>query len=359
MSRPNPLVQLVFFRQREFVREPAILFWALIFPLLMLVVLGVAFRPKPAEPVPVLVADLHDDASVLIIKTLEASKDLRILVRSQEEATLALTRGEAALLVVPERGVVPTYRFDPTHPEARLTRLLVDEALRPTLALNVSTGDPPASASLALQAKLETTPAAGARYIDWFVPGMLAMQIMNGCLWGIGFAMVEMRAKRLLKRFAVTPMRRWHFLAAHAIHRYLVVALEAVLMVGFSAVAFGVTVRGSYLAFAVLSTLGTFAFAGIALLVAARPRNTEVAAGLMNIPMLPMIVLSGVFFSSTRFPEWLQPFIKALPLTALIDSLRRITNEGAGLEACMRELAVLLAWGLLTGALALRFFLWS
>jgi ABC transporter DrrB family efflux protein len=337
---------LVLFRAREFVREPAIVFWALIFPLVMIVVLGLAFRPRPPEPLLVLVAT--GDAKTE--EALRASKDLNVRALPLAEAERALTRGEAALLVLPAvaPGTTPTYRFDPTHPEARATRSLVDDALQRARGRQD-----------VFVAAHQDDQTRGTRYVDWFVPGVLSLQIMNGALWGVGFALVDMRAKKLLKRFAVTPMLRWQFLLAQALHRFGVVIVEATLMVGFSYVFFDVRVQGSLLAFGVLATFGTFAFASLGLLVAARPRNTEVAAGLMNVPMLPQMVFSGVFFSSARFPDLMQPFIKALPLTALVDGLRRITNEGAGLDQLGRELVVLALWAVVTLVLALRWFKWS
>lgn len=332
------LWQLFLFRWREFYREPAILFWALIFPLMMMLVLGLAFQPKPPGPMSVLVAaDVKDP----LVAALTSSSELKVIARDRAEAETALARGEAALLVIP--GAPPTYEFDPTHPDARQTRLLVEAALSPRPEVG----------------KPSVTQAPGARYIDWLTPGLLGMQIMNGSLWGVGFALVEMRAKKLLKRFAVTPMQRSHFLLATAIHRFLVVGAEAVLMFGFAMIAFGVPLKGSVVAFAAVALVGTFSFGCLALLVAARPRNTEVAAGVMNIPMLPQIFMSGVFFSSTRFPDWMQPFIKSLPLTALIDGMRRIANEGAGLHDVTRELIVLAVWAVATLVIALRAFRWT
>jgi ABC-type multidrug transport system permease subunit len=155
-------------------------------------------------------------------------------------------------------------------------------------------------------------------------------------------------------------MKRPHFLAASALARFVVVALQATIMLVFAALAFDVQVRGSLVAFAAVAATGTLTFAGIALLVAARPTNTEVAAGLMNIPMLPMMFLSGVFFSASHFPDWLQPAIRALPLTALIDALRRIANEGTGLDQdVLTRLGILAVWGVLTMGLALKLFKWS
>lgn len=335
------LVQLFLFRWREFYREPAILFWALIFPLGIMLVLGLAFRPAPPPPMSVLVAASPDDP--IVAKLSAKPDDLKVIVKPLEEAEGALKRGEAAILVLP--GNPPTYRFDKTHPDARQTKLLVDAALDPRPSVTISNH--------------EDAKTPGAHYIDWLVPGLLGMQIMNGSLWGVGFALVEMRAKKLLKRFAVTPMQRSHFLLATALHRFLVVGAEAVLMFAFAMLAFHVPLLGSLVAFAVVAAVGTFSFGSLALLVAARPRNTEVAAGVMNIPMLPMMFMSGVFFSSSRFPDWMQPFIKSLPLTALIDGLRRIANEGGGLESVVREIVVLVVWAIATLVIALRIFRWT
>ncbi len=332
------LKNLFLFRWREFYREPAVLFWALIFPLGIMVVLGSAFKPKKPEPMPVLVAAEGGDP---IVAALSSARDVKVLVKPLAEAEVGLKRGEAALLVIP--GPKPVYEFDETNPEARQTRLLVDAALRGESSLG--------------EEKETVTP--GSRYIDWLVPGLLGMQIMNGSLWGVGFALVEMRSKKLLKRFAVTPMRRSHFLLATAVHRFLIVGAEAALMFVFAMVAFGVPLLGSLPAFALVAAVGTFSFGSLALLVAALPRKTEVAAMVMNIPMLPMMFVSGVFFSSSKFPDFLQPLIKALPLTALIDALRRIVNEGAGLESVWKELIVLAVWAIGTLVLALRYFRWT
>jgi ABC transporter DrrB family efflux protein len=287
-----------------------------------------------------------DERAERLAKLLEASPDVKVKKLPPEETETALKRGDAPLVV--SATDPPTYRYDPTHPESRATRLAVDAVLQRGLGRKD-----------AFDAAEKKVPAPGASYVDWLVPGLIGMQIMNGSLWGIGFAIVEMRSRKLLKRFAVTPMKRHHFLLASAIHRSLVVGIEAVFLVLVAHLAFGVEVSGSKAAFGVVIALGTFSFLALALLVAARPKRTEVAAGLMNIPMIPQMIVSGVFFSSARFPEVVQPLIRALPLTALNDALRRIANEGGGLSSVARELTVLAAWGIGTLLLALKLFRWS
>jgi ABC-type multidrug transport system permease subunit len=134
--------------------------------------------------------------------------------------------------------------------------------------------------------------------------------------------------------------------------------VDVVLLLGFSYWAFGIRVRGDPLALCVLIAVGGACFAGLGLLLGSRARTMETAAGLVNATMLPMYVLSGVFFSAARFPDWMQPLVRVLPLTALNDGLRAVMNDGAGWEALPEPLAILGVWGVACFALALRIFRW-
>jgi ABC-type multidrug transport system permease subunit len=199
----------------------------------------------------------------------------------------------------------------------------------------------------------------GARYVDFLVPGLIGMNLMGSGLWGLGFTVVIARARKLLKRFAATPMKRSHYLLSFMLSRLVFLVLEVAAVVIFAIVAFGFTVRGSWLSLVAIIVLGGFTFSGIGLLVAARPTTIEGVSGLMNFIMLPMWLLSGTFFSSERFPHVLQPFIKALPLTALNNLLRAVMNEGAPLSANWIPIAVLLAWFLVSFVVALKIFRWQ
>jgi ABC-type multidrug transport system permease subunit len=199
----------------------------------------------------------------------------------------------------------------------------------------------------------------GSRYIDWLVPGLLGMNIMSTGLWGVGFAIVQARTRKLLKRLAATPMSRAEYLASHVLSRLLWLALETAVIVGFARVAFDVGVRGGLVSLTALALAGALSFGGLGLLIASRVRTIEGVSGIMNLVMMPMWVLSGVFFASSNFPDVMQPFIRALPLTALIDALRGVINEGLPLRALWSELAILAAWGAIPFALALRLFRWQ
>jgi len=211
----------------------------------------------------------------------------------------------------------------------------------------------------AAEVKDEEVDEPGGRYIDFLVPGLLGMGLMGGGLWGVGFVTVDMRIRKLLKRFLATPMRRADFLAALMISRLIFMVPEVLILLVFARVAFGVTIAGSLVAVIVLILLGAVSFAGIGLLVASRARTIEAVSGLMNLIMLPMWLFSGVFFSSERFPDWLQGFIRVLPLTPLINALRAVMLDGVSLASQWAEMALLAGWGLVTFVLALKWFRWS
>jgi len=340
----SPLVQLTLARVREFLREPEALFWVFAFPLLLALALGVAFRNKPAEPLPVGIE--LGDAAEARRAALEAAGTLdpQLVMRADGERGLA--SGKLALLVLATDP--PTYRYDPTRPDSRQARLEVDAALQRS-----------AGREDRFVPALEEVTERGARYIDFLIPGLLGMNLMGTGMWSIGFSIVQQRSGKLLKLFVASPMKRWQLLFAHLSARLVFLTLEVVVLVTFAVFALDVPLRGSVALLALAALLGALAFAGLGLLVAARPKTIEGVSGLMNLVMFPMWIFSGVFFSNQRFPGALQPFIQALPLTALNDALRAVMLEGAGLVAVLPELVNLAAWTVLSFALALKLFRWQ
>jgi ABC-type multidrug transport system permease subunit len=250
--------------------------------------------------------------------------------------------------VVVAPGTPPTYRFDPTRAESRLARLTVDGALKSAAGRR----DP-------WEAREDRLVIAGSRYVDWLIPGLLGMDIMSTGMWGIGFSIVQARLRKLLKRMIASPMRKRDFLLAQLFARLVFLVGEVTVLVAFGMLAFGMPVRGSFTAIAVLSLLGALAFGGLGLLVASRARTFEAISGLLNLLMLPMWVLSGIFFSSANFPAIMQPLIQALPLTALNDSLRAVMLEGTPLSGVAGEIAILSAWALVSFVVAMKIFKWS
>jgi ABC-2 type transport system permease protein len=340
----HPLIELTLARFREFLREPEAVFWVFAFPVIMTCALGVAFRSRGTEPV--IVGVVAGDGEAAIRRGLETAGGFTIRPIAPDDVERAIRDGRAPVVVVP--GTPPAYRYDEARAESQVARLAVDAALQRA-----------AGRTDAFAPREQPIELIGSRYIDWLVPGLLGMNIMGTGLWGVGFAIVQARTRKLLKRLVATPMSRAEYLASHVLSRLLFLALETVVIVGFAWGAFGVAVRGHLAALAVLALLGALSFGGLGLLVASRARTIEGVSGLMNLVMMPMWVLSGVFFASSNFPDVMQPFIQALPLTALNDALRGVMNEGASLAGLRGEVAILLAWGMFPFALALRLFRWQ
>jgi ABC-2 type transport system permease protein len=346
-ASPSPWRELWLSRVRSFLREPGVVFWVFGFPIFMAVVLGLAFREKGPEKTSVLV--IAGDGTDALAKALEASPLLAVRRVSAAEADAALRRGDGLVLVRPGVGgaaAVPVR--DPGRPGADAALALVIDALeRAAGRKDVLTIAP------------ERSDAPGRRYIDFLVPGLLGSGLMSGGIWGVGYAIVSLRVRRLLKRLAATPMPRSAFLGSFLIHRLLVATIEIAFLLGFGWIAFGVEVHGSLLSAFLVGWFGALALGGLGLLIASRARNMETANGLMNLATIPMWILSGVFFSTGNFPSWLRPIVDALPLTALNDALRAVVNDGASLASCAGPLAVLSAWTVVTFGLALKWFRWS
>jgi ABC-type multidrug transport system permease subunit len=337
-------VELTRARVRELTREPEAIFWVFVFPIVLAAILGLAFRSRPPEALPVaVVTGSHADAR---LAALSAGSDLEPRVLSAGEARLALARGRVVLVVSADD--TPSYAYDPTQPESRAARLAVDAALQ--RAAGRTDAFTPGSAEVT---------EAGARYVDFLVPGLLGMNLMGTGMWGIAFSLVVARNGNLLKRLVAAPARRSHLLGAQLTSRLIFLIPEAGALLLFAYFALGVPMRGSVLLLIGTSLLGALAFSGLGLLTAARPRTIEGVSGIMNLVMVPMWIFSGIFFSTERFPASMQPFVQALPLTALNDALRGVMLEGTGLVSLLPELALLAAWGTVSFVLALKYFRWQ
>ena len=343
MIREHPLYQLALARMREFYREPEAVFWVFGFPIVLAFALGLAFRNTGPGALQVGVARGAGDSA--LAATLESAPHLTATVLDSATARLRLRAGRIALLVIPGDPVV--YRYDSTRTESGLARLEVDDVLQRARGRS----DPVA-------VREDRVVAPGSRYIDFLIPGLLGMNLLGSGIWGVGFSVVQARQRKLLKRYMATPMRRSHYLLSFIFSRLVFLLLEVVGLVGFGWLLFGVTVRGSFATLGAITILGAFAFAGLGLLVASRAKTIEGVSGLMNLVMLPMWILSGTFFSYSRFPDAMIPFVKALPLTALNDSLRAVMIDGAGVAALGAPLAIVIAWGAVSFVVALKIFRW-
>jgi ABC-2 type transport system permease protein len=315
-------------------------FWAIFFPILLATGLGLAFSGRP-EPV------LKVAATPELADTLRTESGLDVTVLSPADAREALRSGKVALAAEPgERGGV-VFRYDDTNPEGRTARALADRAVQRAAGRT----DP-----VAVVDTLTREP--GARYIDFLVPGLIGLGIMSNAVWGLGFSIVDSRRRKLTKRLMATPMSRVEYLASYLVWRLLLLPVEVLIPIVFGALAFGVPMRGSWLTLALVCQLGSLSFSALGLLVGSRARTIEAVSGIMNLVIMPMWVVSGVFFSAQRFPEMVQPAIKLLPLTALLDALRAIQLQGAGLAAVRFEIAILSVWLVVCFFAALKLFRW-
>ena len=344
MSQSHPLWQLLLVRLRALWREPSALFWVFVFPLLLSIALGIAFRNQGQARLSVAVVE--SDGAAQVEAGLGRAPGLRPERMDLASARRALASGKVALVVVP--GDAPRLLVDPNVPEGSTARLLALDALQRE-----------AGRKDALVVAEEHVSTRGARYIDFLIPGLLGFGLMSSSVWGVGWSLVQMRMGKLLKRLVATPMRRSHLLASFLLSRLLLAAAETVFFLVFARVLFDVRVAGSLLDYGTLAMAGALSFGGLGLLVATRADNAETANGLMNLVTLPMIVVSGVFFSASNFPGWMQPLIQALPLTALNDALRAIAIDGASLWTQGGRLLLLGGWGAASFVVALRLFRWS
>lgn len=344
MSSLDELRQLTWIRLLQFWREPEAVFWTFVFPVLLALVLAMAFADQ--DPQDLRVGVLEGSADAPWVHSLQQAEGIDVVPFADlARAERKLRSGGLTALV--EGPQPPRLHFDPARPESELARLRVEQALQRGLEIH----DPPV-------VQLRPITETGARYIDFLIPGLLGMNLMATGIWGSGFGIVDMRQKKLLKLFTVTPMRRSAFLAAQILSRLVFLVAEVALIVAFGVLALEVPFQGPLLSFAILCVVGALCFSGLGLLVASRAVTVEGVSGIMNFVMLPMWLFSGVFFSYERFPEAFHPLIQLLPLTAVNDGLRRIMLEGEALTGIVGELAIVSIWTVGSFLLALKLFRW-
>lgn len=341
------LFQLIVNNFRVFFREPAIIFWAVLFPIIMAWVLGIAFSNKGESVRTVYVTGTSQVSEMLTGEKVFAEDTgnpsrIKFKKTSEEEALKAIRQGVIALYVEAS-GDSLIYHFDPMNSDAQLTHLILERGLGKSKASNTV---------------IEPLHTRGTRYIEFLVPGLIALGIMNSCIWGIGWSLIETRMKKLLRRMVATPMKKSVFLSSYIVTRIVLGGFETLLLLLFARLYFGTEISGSLLAFVIVFLAGIFAFSGIAILVASRTSKTEVANGLVNLVTLPMMILSGIFFNYHNFPDWAVPIIQVLPLTLLADSIRAVFIDAGGLSGILKPVGILCLTGLVTFVAGLKVFRW-
>jgi ABC transporter DrrB family efflux protein len=340
----NSLVQLSLWRVREFLREPEALFWVFAFPIVLAFALGLAFKSRGPESVRVAVE--QGPGGEGIVAALIAAPRVRVVELDRVSAYEELRVGRVALVVRPGEPV--EFVYDSTRAESELARLLVDDVLQEAAGRR--------DVWVITEEKISEP---GSRYIDFLIPGLIGLNIMGTGMWGVGFGIVKSRQRNLLKRFLASPMRRSEFMLAHMLARLVFLTIEVAAVVLFGMIVFGVPMRGSIVSLGAIAVLGAMTFSGMGLLVASRARTVEGVSGLMNLVMVPMWIFSGVFFAYSHFPDAVQPFIRALPLTALNDALRAVMLDGASLLSMGGLIGIVVLWGVGSFGVALKVFRWE
>lgn len=349
----NSLINLVIVQFKEFFREPAILFWALIFPLAIAGVLGIAFT-KQAEPIrKIAIIQSEKSESSENLEKLKFqynhlnqndAQQFSFFYSPYDSAETKLKRGEINLFIEVAANDSLIFNFDPQNAEGRLTYLMLENKFYKNESSDLL--------------KIKPITAIGNRYIDFLIPGLIALGIMNSCIWGIGWNLIEARIKKLMRRMVATPMKKSYFLLGHIISRAVLSSVEAGLLFLFAYFVFGVTMQGSFWAFLVIFFTGIMAFAGISVIASSRATSTQEGNGIINAIVLPMTILSGVFFSYRSFPDWAVAIIEKLPLTMLSDGLREIFNEGATLQDIGGQVLGLAITGILFFVIGLKIYKW-
>lgn len=364
------IFQLVSIQLKEFYREPGILFWAFVFPIAMAGVLGIAFKNRGSEEVKIALLEnsyqIEELQKILDSSSLQTDKpdkkiestnaasmnpnptslpSLKFLILSKEDAIRDLKRGKLNVIVERTQDGKIHFSFDSDNPNGQRDYLLILAKIR--------------SGKIEFESQVDRLDSKGTRYIDYLVPGMLAMGVMNSCLWGVGWNLIEMRMKKLLRRMSATPMNKLYFLLSFFFTRLIVTAVESVILLSFTLLTFENSFEGSILGALLVYLAGNFAFACIGMFIGSRAASSQVGNGLVNAVTFPMMVLSGIFFSYQNFPEVVLPFIRNLPLTLMADSLRAVFIEGAGLVFVIPTVISLLVYGIVFLFIGSRIFRWS
>jgi ABC-2 type transport system permease protein len=377
LIRREQLAHLISALFKEIVREPEVLFWGIIFPMLMSLGLGIAFTKKVdivrhvaliepvriglSAPQPASGLEIFLQQQALKIKSDPDEPDrYRMTIKDDQlgnttfffqktgwqNAMTLMKRGSLSVAITENQGRLE-YHFDPSNADAQLTYLKLSKLLGNEAATGRQATD-----------IIKALTVRGTRYIDFLVPGLIAMGIMMSCMWGISYGMIEKRSQKLLRRMVATPMRKSHLLMALVVVRIAMNLIESGLLVIFAYLVFDITIQGNPAALLAIFLAGNIAFAGIAIFVSCHTEKTETGNGLINVVVMPMMVLSGIFFSYHNFPEWSHPVIRKLPLTLLADGLRSIFIEGAGFAGITFPAVILTAIGILFFAVGLRIFKW-
>jgi ABC-type multidrug transport system permease subunit len=366
LFKTNQLYRLSIAQFLETIREPEVLFWGILFPVLISIGLGLAFTQKSELKCRILVVEEHPTELDSLLRiyaqpVLKNGKEVQVwkvtdrvlgnteftFVRSDlQPAIVSLKRGESDVIVSDSLGKV-SYHFDPHNSQAQLVYLKLSSLLQA-----------PVGSEGSGRTDVEPLTLKGVRYIDFLIPGLISFGVMSSIMWGVSYTIIERRSQKLLRRMVATPMKKSNFLIALMFVRILMNVVEALVLFFFAWLLFDIRIQGNIGALAVLFLAGNVAFTGIGVLVSSRTSKTEVGTGWINAVTMPMMILSGIFFSYHNFPQWSIGVIKLLPLTALTDGIRSVFNEGGGWIEILPPSIALFLFGLVCFMAGMRIFKW-
>lgn len=360
------LKHLILAYSRELIREPGVLFWGIVFPILMSLGLGIAFTKKQDIERNIALVNAPGSTFAFLsdigekVETVQDGQAYRIRIRDEnlgnttlfftpmawDEAIAGLKRGTLGLILEAKKNGEKIYHFDPSNTDAQLTYLKISALFNTERIITAS------------DERIEPLTLRGTRYIDFLIPGLIAMNVMTSCLWGLGYGVIDKRSKKLMRRMVATPMKKSHFLFSLITVRFMMNLLESLLLFIFAYLVFDVVIQGNVAALLLVFLAGNLAFSGLAVFIASKTSNTEIGNGLINAIVFPLMVLSGIFFSYHNFPDWSIPYIRKLPLTLLADGIRSIFIEGAGFNNILFPSLLLVLTGLVFFSIGLKIFRW-
>ena len=324
-------------RTMEFVRDTGSFAWALLFPIVMIIGFAFAFSGSGDTLFKVGVLGAGDPALGFLkapqtqFIAYDSSQDREVLMNKLRQHNLdALVDTQSKTFWVNEQG--------------KNTKIL------DLLMVHLEGGEGYARQSVT---------GAPVRYVDWLVPGVIAMNLMFGCLFGVGYVLVRYRKNGVLKRMKATPVSALNFITAQGVSRFLIVLVTSVFVFAGTNVFLNFRMDGSYLDLLLLLVLGILSMIALGLVFASRFKNEELANGVINLFTWPMMLFSGVFFSLEGTPKILQDLSLGLPLTHFITASRKVMLEGAGLMQVMPEVAFLSIFTVVCLGLAAWLFKWE
>jgi len=328
MTGPNPrhFLAVLGARNLEFLRDRSSWAWNIIFPILLIIALAFVFGDENRPVYKVAVFPAQNDAHAF----LQLRHIQFVDVADLDEAISRVGRHQYDLLLDADSG---RYWVNATSPKGYFVELAL-------LSAGSTQGSAPGADGIDYSRQSVTGRAV--RYVDWVVPGVLGMNIMFSCLFGVGYVIVRYRKSGVLKRLKATPLRPVEFLAAQVVSRLWLVMAITVVVFGGSHWLLNFTMNGSYGSLLLVMILGAVCLISLGLLLSVRTRSEELAGGMLNVAAWPMMLLSGVWFSMEGAHPWMQYLSDALPLTHIIAAARSIMIDGATLLDVSTSLAYLL-----------------